>query len=49
MGLMKAVLNKADGGGEGWCVLSLAQVLLLHCCSALFVAYSADVFTYLGL
>jgi hypothetical protein len=47
MGLMKAVSNKADGGGEGWCVLSLAA--LLCSCSALFVAYSADVFTYLGL
>jgi hypothetical protein len=45
---MKAVLNKADGGGEWRCVLSLAQMLLC-CCSALFVTHSADVFTYLGL
>ena len=48
MSLMKAVLNKADGAEKMVCVVTCAAMLLCWCC-ALFVAYFADVFIYLGL
>jgi hypothetical protein len=48
MSLMKAVLNKADEAEKMVCVVTCADMLLC-CYCALFVAYSADVFTYLGL